>query len=129
MIVDWPSTFGRQMDRYEEEADGGNERSAQILAKLLYELTLLEALDTPPVEDTMEIRRVRQSARYPVWRVSHEFSEDLAVRVICWFPPDEDTVVVALFTGEKASMGDVFYDSAGRRADDLIDIWIRESKE
>ncbi len=49
-------------------------------------------------------------------------------RLICWFPPDEETVVVALFSGDKANMGDVFYDSVGRRADQIIDKWIREGE-
>lgn len=52
------------------------------------------------------------------------------MRVICYFPPEEpDTVVVAPFAGDKAKMGDVFYDSVGPRADNLIDQWYRETKE
>lgn len=43
------------------------------------------------------------------------------MRLICWFPPDEGTVVVALFSGDKANMGDVFYDSVGSRADQIIE--------
>jgi hypothetical protein len=47
------------------------------------------------------------------------------MRLIVWFSPDEpDTVVVALFAANKAQMGDVFCNSVGTRADDLINKWI-----
>jgi hypothetical protein len=71
------------------------------------------------------LKRVRQSRRYPVWRVSHPYHPDVAIRVICWFPDDQH-VVVALFAGDKARMGDVFYDSVGPRADIAIDQWKKE---
>ena len=45
--------------------------------------------------------------------------------LICWFPNDQQ-VVVALFAGDKARMGDVFYDSVGSRADAAIEQWKRE---
>jgi hypothetical protein len=51
-----------------------------------------------------------------VWRVAHPYDRDVAVRLIVWFRPDTDTVVVALFAGDKARMGDVFYNSVGPRA-------------
>jgi hypothetical protein len=35
--------------------------------------------------------------QYPLWRVSHPFDEDVAVRLIWWFPPDSATVVAVLF--------------------------------
>lgn len=82
----------------------------------------------PPTRDTetATLKWVRQSKRYPLWRVSHPYREGGAVRLICWFPPDSDTVVVALFAGDKARIGDVFYNSVGTRADALIDQWKRE---
>jgi len=44
-------------------------------------------------------------------RVAHPFHAEVAVRLIVWFPPgDPGTVVVALFAGDKARMGDVFYE-------------------
>ncbi|HEY5986369.1 MAG TPA: hypothetical protein VIV12_08340 [Streptosporangiaceae bacterium] len=52
---------------------------------------------------------------------------EIAVRLICWFPPKADTVVVALFAAEKAKLGDVFYDSVAARADPMIDQWKRET--
>ena len=36
-------------------------------------------------------------------------------------------VVVALFAGEKAKLGDVFYDSVAARADPMIEQWMRET--
>lgn len=35
---------------------------------------------------------------------------------------------MALFANNKAQMGDVFYDSVGTRADQIIDQWLRERK-
>lgn len=51
----------------------------------------------------------------------------MAVRLICWFPPRASTVVVALFAGDKAAIGDVWYGSVASQAvDPLIDAWKRE---
>ena len=36
--------------------------------------------------------------------------------MICWFPPDTGTVVVALIVADKAGIGDVFYDGVAARA-------------
>jgi len=52
----------------------------------------------------------------------------VAVRVICWFPTGSDVVVVALFAGDKARMGDVFYNSVGPHADVAIERWIKETE-
>ena len=64
---------------------------------------------------------------YALWRVSHPYRVGVAVRLICWFPSESDTVVVALFAGDKARIGDAFYNSVGGRADGLIDQWKREA--
>jgi hypothetical protein len=64
---------------------------------------------------------VRQSGKNEVWRVGHPYVAGAAVRLIVWFPPERpDHVVVALFAGDKARIGDVFYDSVGARADAAI---------
>lgn len=89
-------------------------------------LKTLQDLPMRPTEDSASLKRVRQSNTYLVWRVSHPFVKGIAMRLICWFPPDEETVVVSLFSGDKGSIGDVFYDSVGSRADQLIDKWLRE---
>ena len=83
-------------------------------------------------------RTARQGARarsgastrlYALWRVSHAYDPEVAVRLICWFPPDTGTVVVALFAVDKARLGDVFYDGVAARADPLIDQWKRETAQ
>jgi hypothetical protein len=74
------------------------------------------------------LRQVRQSRRYHLWRVPHAFHDGIAVRLICWFPPDTGTVVVALFAADKAKLGDVFYEGVAARADPMIDQWKRESE-
>ncbi|CCK59093.1 Conserved protein of unknown function [Mycobacterium canettii CIPT 140070010] len=68
---------------------------------------------------------MRQSKRHPVWRLSHPYDPQVAVRLIVWFPDDE-RAVIALLAGDKAQIGDVFYDSVGVRADAAIDQWKRE---
>ncbi len=81
-----------------------------MLDRILAELAVLQDLDGEPVEETATLKQVRQSGRSRVWRVAHPFHAEVAVRLIVWFPPgDPGTVVVALFGGDKARMGDVFY--------------------
>lgn len=36
---------------------------------------------------------------------------------------------MALFAGDKAAMGDVFYDSVGTRADQIIERWLNDTEE
>ena len=75
------------------------------------------------------IKRVRQARKHQIWRVSHPYRVGIALRLICWYPKEApETVVVALFAGDKAGMGDVFYDSVGTRADQMIDRWIAEKE-
>lgn len=128
MEIDWPRRFGDWLDRIDADADGGDAR-ARIVRKYVAEaLAVLRELPEPPTEDTEtgDLKRVRQRRRYELWRVSHPFDQRVAVRLICWFPPKSDTVVVALFAGDKASIGDVWYDSVASQADPLIDTWQRE---
>lgn len=48
-------------------------------------------------------------------------------RSAIWFPfAEESDLLVAVFGADKAKMGNVFYDSASRRADIEIEKWIRE---
>lgn len=129
MDIDWPADFGRWLDRLEEEACSGDPRSRQVLTFTARALDQLRNLLGSPTEDTetATLRRVRQSRRYPLWRVSHAYHPEVAVRLICWFPPDTGTVVVALFAADKAKLGDVFYDGVAARADPMIDQWKRET--
>lgn len=83
---------------------------------------LQELPEAPTREgETASLRWVRQARHYSIWRTSHPFHPDVAVRLICWFPPEEDVVVVALLAADKAQMGDVFYNRVGARADALIE--------
>jgi len=103
--------------------------SALLMARYAYdELDYLRQLTAPPTEDTATLKQVRQSKRYKVWRLSHPYDEQMALRIICWFDDESDVVVVALYANDKATMGDVFYDSAGTRADQVIDQWRREKE-
>lgn len=126
MQIDWPREFNDQLDRLEIDR---TERGRKRLQLLTFMLKRLRDLDSAPVQDTAMIKRVRQSKQHPIWRVSHPYVAGVALRLICWFPPDEDRVVVALFSGDKASMGDVFYDTVGVRADRLINRWRNETEE
>jgi len=125
MNIDWPGEFDRQLNRLEDDE---TDRGRQTFDLFTFMLKRLRTLDRIPEEDTARIKRVRQSRKNQVWRVSHPYVEGIALRLICWFPPDGDKVVVALFAGEKAGMGDVFYDTVGTRADHAIERWIEETR-
>ncbi|WP_426623423.1 hypothetical protein ACPPVW_12390 [Leifsonia sp. McL0607] len=126
MNIDWSREFDRQLDRLEADLTDRGKQTYQLLTLML---NRLRQLDAEPAEDTAMIKRVRQSRTYAVWRVSHPYREGVALRLICWFPAAQDRVVVALFAGDKASMGDVFYDSVGTRADQIIDRWLEDTEE
>jgi hypothetical protein len=126
MILYWPDSFNEQLDRLEEAADSGDERAIAVLDYTIAAMGFLRNLSAPPTEDSLRLKEVRQSRKHRIWRVAHPYHPGIAVRLICWFPPGEDTAVVALFSGDKANMGDVFYDSVGSRADQIIDLWISE---
>lgn len=126
--IDWPASFGDWLDDLDAKAGRGDDHAKQVFILAAAALKHLQDLTEPPTRDTetATLKSVRQSRRYPIWRVSHAYREGVAVRLICWFPPDSDTVVVALFAADKARIGDVFYNSVGTRADALIDQWKRE---
>lgn len=106
-----------------------SDRGRQVYRLLTVMLNRLRLLEGEPTDDAAVIKRVRQSRTHAVWRVSHPYRDGIALRLICWFPPDQGRVVVALFAGDKASMGDVFYDSVGSRADQIIERWLEETEE
>lgn len=127
MLIDWSGEFDAYLDRLEEAANTDSEQRER-LDLLLAELQVLDELDAPPTEETATLKRVRQSRRFPVWRVSHPFRQGIAVRLIVWFT-DDNRAVVALFVGDKARMGDVFYDSVGPRADAAVEAWLMQTKD
>lgn len=125
MLIDWSSEFDALLTRLEESTNTADQKRLDLL---LAEIAVLDELDGPPAEETAALKRVRQSRRYPVWRVAHPFVPGIAVRLIVWFPSN-GRVVVALFATDKAHMGDVFYDSVGTRADAAIDKWKFQTRE
>ncbi len=129
MNVDGPEEFFDWLDRTETRAKGGDEHSRRLLARAADALNQLRMLEQAPTEDTPDLKRVRQSKTHTVWRTAHPFDPDIAFRLICWFPPNSSTVVVALFAADKAHMGDVFYNSVGTRADAAIQQWLNETLE
>jgi len=106
MLLDWSREFDAQYDRMESDDSPSGVTRFRLL---LFMLKRLQDQTAAPTDDTAMIKQVRQSRKYIVWRVSHPFVAGIALRVICWYPPEQpDHVVVALFAGDKASMGDVF---------------------
>ena len=75
MDIDWPADFGRWLDRLEDEARSGDQRSRMLLAFTARALDQLRTLTEPPARETetATLRWVRQSRRYPLWRVSHAY--------------------------------------------------------
>jgi len=123
-----PAEFQNWLAQLAKAAADGDEEAALKRRLVLSELAVLRGLPGPPApeDETAELKWVRQSRRYRVWRVSHPYHPGIAVRLICWFPPDAQVVVVTLFAGDKAAIGDVWYGSVGIRADALIEQWKRE---
>jgi hypothetical protein len=113
----------------EADAKAGDRKARLTLVFTARALDRLRNLGEPPIKEaeTATLRWIRQSRRYLLWRVSHAYHPEVAIRLICWFPPDSGKVVVALFGGDKARLGDLFYDSVSTRADPLIDQWKRET--
>lgn len=129
MEVQWPETFQRTLDRYAADAAQGKSLETEIYALLLAALAELRDLNGEPDDESFTFKIVRQARKRTLWRVSHPFVDGLAVRVIAWFPPEEGgTVVVALFSGEKSNIGDVFYNSVEGRAETAIQAWYREKE-
>ena len=123
MLIDWSDEFDTWLDRLEDHAHT-DPISARRLDYITAQLQQLQELTAPPEEDTSHLRRVRQSKTYPVWRLAHPYDPDIAVRLIVWFPDDEHAVI-ALFAGDKARIGNAFYNSVGTRADAAIETWKR----
>lgn len=99
VIVDWTDEFDRWLDHAEKQ--GG--RILTIAVALLQTLT---DLPTKPAEESATFKRVRQARRHELWRVAHPFDPEVAVRIICWFPAD-DEVVIALIGFDKKNRGRV----------------------
>jgi hypothetical protein len=118
VIVDWTDEFDRWLTHAEQQ--GG-----RLLAVAVALLQALNDLPAMPEEETATFKRVRQARRHELWRVAHPYDPEVAVRIICWFPSDEE-VVIALAGFDKKAIGDVFYASAAARAEALADAWLRQ---
>ncbi len=118
MIVDWSDEFDRWLTHAEEQ--GG--RLLAVATARLQELTERAA---QPAAEPPPFKRVRQARRHELWRVAHPFDPVVAVRIICWFPSDEE-VVIALVGFDKKAIGDVFYASAAVRGEAMVDAWLRQ---
>jgi len=118
VIIDWSDEFDRWLTQAEEQ--GG--RLLAVATALLQELNDLPAR---PAEETATFKRVRQARRHELWRVAHPFDPAVTVRIICWFPSDEEVVIV-LVGFDKKTIGDVFYASAAARGEALVDAWLRQ---
>ena len=123
MRVEWTDEFDLWLTRLEAKADTGDSYALRQLNYVAAELALLRNLQVAPSrdEETAQLKWVRQHGRHEVWRVSHRFDEEVAIRLIIWFPPGESTVVVTVFAGDKKRIGDVFSNSVGPRADAAVD--------
>lgn len=126
VLVDWSSEFNTWLDELERRADAAQHRAQDQLDLVTAQLAYRQDLKVPPTDDTPTLKRVRQSGRYPVWRLSHPFRDGIAIRLIVWFPSDAPPVIV-LFGNDKAQMGDVFYNSVGGRADQVIAAYLRQT--
>jgi hypothetical protein len=124
VLIDWSSEFDSWLTELERRAAEGHGRADAQLDLVNAMLDYLQDLKEPPTDDTPTLKRVRQSHKHQVWRISHPFRDGMAIRLIVWFPPDAPPVIV-LFGNDKAHMGDVFYNSVGSRADQVIAAYLR----
>ncbi len=102
-----------------QDPNGDHRRLTNAALRFLSQLPTSPREDLPPT-----LKRVRQARRHPIWRVSHPYHPNVAIRVLCWFPTS-DVVVVALVGGDKVRIGDDWYDSASARAEALVDLWLQ----
>jgi hypothetical protein len=124
VLIDWSSEFDRWLTELERRAADGRGRANEQLDLVTAMLDYLQDLKEPPTDDTPTLRRVRQSRKHQLWRVSHPFRDGIAIRLIVWFPPESPPVII-LFGNDKAQMGDVFYNSVGSRGDQVITAYLR----
>ena len=131
MRIEWSDEFDHWFAKLEEEGRRRGHRRAEGLQLHCRSLRLAPApaCGAPGLDDgTAQLKPVRQSRRYQVWRTAHPFDPDVAVRLIVWFPPGSDSAVVTLFAGDKKTIGDIWYASVGTRADAAIERWFREQE-
>ena len=109
--ITWPASFAARVAELQKGVAEGDRLARKRLAALRALLEALRELGAQPDEESATFKRVRQARRHELWRVAHPFDPDVAVRIIVWFPSDGEAVV-ALFSFDKARLGDVWYDRA-----------------
>ena len=80
--VDGPEEFFDWLDRTQNKAEGGDERARRQLARAIDALNQLRKLQAPPAVDMPDLKRVRQSKTYIVWRTAHPYDPEIAFRLI-----------------------------------------------
>jgi hypothetical protein len=127
MLIDWTEEFDRWWRNIEQRQslDSGIRQIAAIVGT---QLGLLQILDQEPEEQTRQFRRVAQSKSFPLWRISHPRREEIALRLIVWFPPFNRDLVLVVMGVNKAKMGDIFCDGVGNRADNLIREFLQDEE-
>lgn len=107
-------------------AKTGDENALRITTYLYAQLSHLKDLQAEPEEDTATLKKVVQSGKYPIWRLSHPYDDLVALRTIVWFDEKLGDVVLVVLSHDKKKIGDIFYNSVGSRADQVIQQYIRE---
>jgi hypothetical protein len=107
-IVDWTDEFDRWLTHAEEQ--GG-----RLLAVAIALLQELNDLPAKPAEETATFKHVRQARRYELWRIAHPFDPAVAVRIICWFPSDEEVVIALVGFDKKGDRGRFLRKRGGTR--------------
>lgn len=118
MRLEWTSEFDTFLTHLEEE-DGERIELLGAMLKRLVDLPIT------PIEETEMLKQVKRAKRHDVWRLSHPHRSDMAIRALVWFTP-QGTAVVAVVGFDKHPLGDIWYDSAARRAEAVIDQLLRQ---
>jgi hypothetical protein len=90
--IEWSDEFDHWFAKLEQKVDAGDILAEKAYNYIAAAFDLLRRLSEAPEFDdgTAQLKPVRQSRRYQVWRTAHAFDPDVAVRLIVWFPPDSD---------------------------------------
>jgi hypothetical protein len=86
----------------------------------------LTRLSERPIEPTAHLTPVVQATRHNIWRIRHPHQDGYAVRLLLWFPDDNDGEIVIVFAGNKHPNHDHWYDRAIRETEAAVDQLIRQ---
>ena len=125
VLIEFTTSFAQRLEALREQAARGDQLAKRQLAHAVALLKALRDLAGKPDEESATFKQVRQARRHELWRVAHPYQADVAFRLIVWFPPG-GTVVVTVFSFDKAKLGDVWYDRAAVEGQSEVDRWLRE---